>query len=153
SDTDPLGKSQHFNFGSASSGAGWRVDGFDQLNRSTHYETQRPDANTVIKTVTGPDQLPSQITVHLDGAPSLTPAGTNLFSSQSVSANGYTVYSQANTPAGAQFPIASKTIEIMGMSAGAPSRTTTHTRAYGRSNQNDPTTLQSYDDQVTVNGR
>ncbi|HEY2408206.1 MAG TPA: RHS repeat-associated core domain-containing protein [Polyangiaceae bacterium] len=155
-DTDPLGNSQSLAFSNLASGTGWRVTRKDQLLRPTLYDTNRPSPNTLVRSIQGPDLLTETTSINESGTPTFTAPGGALYSAVHSLPNGYSTYSQTDVSdplAGARAPLTSSELEVMGTGTGAPIRATTHTRVVTRSDSADPTTLQSFNDQVTVNNR
>ena len=151
-DTDPLEHSQMLSASPILNGQ--RVTRLDQLNRPTTYDTSRPDPLTVVSTVAGPDLLPTVSLSFLDGRKADVAPDGGLFSGHQSSPDKSTVYSQivADPILGPRAPVVSSTFEFMG-GASDPRKLTTRSRSTVLSNLFDPTSVQTYTETQTVNGR
>jgi NHL repeat len=155
-DSDPYAKSQSLGLGNIPTvSSGWRVTHTSQTQIVSTYDTQFPDVNTIQRTNTGPDQLQTLITARFDGKPVYAAPGSTAptYSAYSATPDGSSTYTLTNPDSvlGMQAPIVSSQVEVMG--ATGPTRTTTRTRTITRSDPNDPSSVLSYTEGQTVNGR
>ncbi len=152
-DTDPLSNSQGLSQTPIENG--WRVTRTDQMSRPTTYDTQSPNALTMVSTVTGPDSLSAIQFVFLDGRRAdLGPDG-KLYSGHQSSPNGYSAFSanDADPKFGIRAPIASSTAEFMQSGSQLLTKYTTRTRNTALSSSDDPSAVVSYTETQKVNDR
>lgn len=151
-DADPLGNSQSLTQSPIANG--WRVTRNDQLLRATTYDTQSPDPLTVLSTITGPDLLSKTNMIFLDGRRADLGPDSKLYSGHQHSPDGSSIYSLSDSDPilGVRAPVASSSVEFMGSSSD-PHRATVRSRNTVLGSPTDLTSIQSYTESQTVNGR
>lgn len=154
SDTDPNGNTQTLSATNIANG--WRVTHFDQLSRPTQYDSQSLNEGlTLSNRTTVPGDLTTETFSSLDGRKTdLGPDGLR-YSAHQVNPDGSSVYSLSDSDPvlGLRAPVVSSRAEFMGSGTGMLKRYTSESREATLFNPSDPTSIATYTETRTTNGR